>query len=208
MDLLFDGPADAPLTVALAHGAGAAMDSPFMAHIAAGLGGRGWRVVRFEFPYMAARREDGRRRGPDRAPVMLDTWRKVLEDMAPDRTVIGGKSMGGRMASMIADEAGARGLVCLGYPFHPPGRPENRRVEHLAELRTPTLICQGERDALGALDEIAAYDLSPAIRFFWLPDGDHSFKPRQRSGHSEADNLQQSVGAIDSFLTALADASD
>ena len=155
---LQNGPDDSPLTFLLAHGAGAGMDSPFMEAITVGLADRGWGVIRFEFPYMQRRREDGKRRGPDRAPVLLDHWRGIVDRLGGgDAVVIGGKSMGGRIASMVADEVGARGLVCLGYPFHPPGRPERLRVAHLESLSTPTLIVQGTRDTLGSREEIEAY---------------------------------------------------
>ena len=103
------------------------MDSPFMETIAAGLAGRGLRVVRFDFPYMRERRRGGSRRAPDRPSILRDAWLSVIEQLGGgSRLVIGGKSLGGRIASLLADEAGARGLVCLGYPFHPPGRPDRR----------------------------------------------------------------------------------
>jgi len=202
-DLLFDGPADAPSTIALAHGAGAAMDSPFMAAFAEGLAARGHRVARFEFPYMAERRRTGRRRPPDRANVLLDAWRAVIAALGAGTLVIGGKSLGGRIASMIADEAGVRGLVCLGYPFHPPGRPETARTEHLRHLRTPTLILQGTRDPLGSPDDVRGYDLAPAIRVHWLEDGDHGFKPRKASGRSERQNWDEAIGAMAGFVSDL-----
>ncbi|MCB9765367.1 MAG: dienelactone hydrolase family protein [Alphaproteobacteria bacterium] len=194
-----DGPADAALTLVLAHGAGAPSDHPFMNAIAEGIAARGVRVVRFAFPYMAQRRVDSKQRPPDRLPVLQETFREVIA--AQDgRVAIGGKSMGGRVASLIADEVGAEALVVLGYPFHPPGRPEKLRTEHLAGLRTPTLILQGERDPMGTRAEIADYALSDAIRVRYLPDGEHSFKPRKRSGFSEADNLAQAVEQAAGFL--------
>ena len=104
MNFLLTGPKRAPLTVVLAHGAGAPMDTAFMTYFAEGIAAGGFRVARFEFPYMAGRRTDGRKRPPDRAPVLLDTWRAVIAELAPAPLVIGGKSMGGRMASMIAAE--------------------------------------------------------------------------------------------------------
>ena len=204
IELLSDGPARAAHRLVLAHGAGAAMDSPFMAAFAEGLGAAGIRVLRFEFPYMAARRRDGRRRPPDRARVLIETWRQVIETLggAPS-LVIGGKSMGGRIASLVADEAGVAGLVALGYPFHPPGRPEKTRTEHLAALATPTLVVQGERDALGNRAQVAGYALSAAIRLAWLADGDHSFKPRKASGRTEAENWQDGIAAVAAFVKAL-----
>jgi uncharacterized protein len=202
IDFLFDGPAEGP-RLALAHGAGAAMDSPFLKDLAAALGKQGVRVARFEFPYMRARRE-GRRPPPDREPVLLDTWRAAIAELGgAERLVIGGKSMGGRMASRIADETGVRGLVCLGYPFHPPGQPEKTRTAHLADLRTPTLIVQGTRDPLGTREEAEGYDLSPQIRLVWLEDGDHSFKPRKSSGRTERQNLDEAVAAVADFVKAL-----
>ena len=202
-ELLVDGPADAALTVALAHGAGAPMDSPFMAAFAEGLAARGHRAVRFEFPYMAARRRSGKRGGPDRTEVLLETWRTVIRDLGAGRLVIGGKSLGGRMASMVADEMGVRGLACLGYPFHPPGRADGTRVAHLKTLCTPALILQGTRDPFGSPEQVRGYDLSPAIRVHWLDDGDHDFKPRKTSGRTQQQNWDEGVDTLSGFLTKL-----
>lgn len=203
VELRVDGP-PAARSVVLAHGAGAPMDSPFMESMALGLADRGQRVVRFEFPYMRRRRESGNRRPPDRAAVLLEQWRRVIREVGDaSRLVIGGKSMGGRMASMIADEVGAAGLVCLGYPFYPTGKPDRLRVEHLKELETSTLIVQGSRDALGSRDEVEGYPLSSAIRVVFLEDGDHSFKPRIRSGRTEAQNLDEAIEAVADFVIDL-----
>jgi len=207
-EILFNGADDAPLTIALAHGAGAMMDSPFMTAFAEGLAHAGYRAARFEFPYMVTRRETGRKRPPDRAPILLDTWRAVIGELGPGNLVIGGKSMGGRIASLLAaerEEAGdpLAGIVCLGYPFHPPGKPDKLRVDHLRGLKTPTLIVQGERDPFGKKDEVKSYRLPKSIRFHWLTDGEHSFKPRKASGRTEADNWAQGIDAIDGFLTGL-----
>jgi predicted alpha/beta-hydrolase family hydrolase len=195
-------------TVLLAHGAGQGMDSPFMDAIAGGLADVGLRVVRFDFPYMARARQEGRRRPPDRPSVLSDAYRAVIEQLLTqgtprERLVIGGKSMGGRVASLLADEQRVAGLVCLGYPFHPPGKPEKLRTEHLAQLRTPTLICQGERDPFGNRAEVEGYTLSESIRLAWLPDGEHSFKPRKASGRSEADNLAEAVRLLVDFVAGL-----
>ncbi|HEX2569001.1 MAG TPA: alpha/beta family hydrolase [Polyangia bacterium] len=206
-DLLHDGPPlkKARLKLVLAHGAGAPMDSPFMDTIAAGLGEGGIHVVRFEFPYMARRRKEGRGGAPDREPVLLARWREVVAALGGGKGLfIGGKSLGGRMASLVADELGVRGLVCLGYPFHPPGKPERTRTAHLEQLRTPTLIVQGERDPFGTAGEVERYALSPALRLAWLTDGDHSFVPRKKAGVTEADNLTQAVVLVREFLRGLA----
>ncbi len=203
--MIFDGPRESALTVVLAHGAGAPMDSPFMDRMAEGLAGEGFRVARFEFPYMQARRVGGKRRAPDREPVLIDAWHKAIEELGGGAgLVIGGKSMGGRIASMVADECNVRGLVCLGYPFHPPGKQSASRVKHLATMRTPTLIVQGERDTFGSRADVEKYVLSPRIRTVWIDDGDHSYKPRARSGRSEAENLAAAIAAVVGFVKGLA----
>jgi hypothetical protein len=179
------------------------MDSPFQETIAKGIAAAGFRVARFEFPYMRARR-DGKKRPPDRGSVLSESWREAIRVLSgkdgPGSLVIGGKSMGGRIASMVADSAAVVGLVCLGYPFHPPGRPDVLRVAHLEKLQTPALIVQGERDAFGTRDEIARYSLSKKISVVFLPDGDHSFKPRASSGRTEAQNLAEAVALVTAFL--------
>jgi predicted alpha/beta-hydrolase family hydrolase len=179
------------------------MDSEFMNAFADGLGEAVIRVVRFEFPYMAERRKTGERRPPDREPVLRETWLRVIESLAADNLVIGGKSLGGRIASMIADDVQPVGLVCLGYPFHPTGKPDQLRIEHLKGIQTPTLIVQGERDAFGNRSEVAAYPLSKNVRLHWLPDGDHSFKPRAKSGRSQLDNWREGIQVVAEFIGRL-----
>jgi predicted alpha/beta-hydrolase family hydrolase len=204
--LLIDEPPGRPsrLTVVLAHGAGAAMDSEFMNDVARGLAQASLRVVRFEFPYMRKARETGARARPDFPRVLEAAWMRVVAQLGdPTALVIGGKSMGGRIASMIADGAGVRGLVCLGYPFHPAGAPGTLRVSHLKELATPALFLQGERDALGNREEIAGYELASSIRIVYLPDGDHSFKPRKSSGRTYRENLDLAVRETAAFCAGL-----
>ncbi|WP_375139131.1 alpha/beta fold hydrolase [Pseudomonas entomophila] len=187
----------------LAHGAGAPMDSPFMDTMARRLAAQGVGVVRFEFPYMAQRRLDGKRRPPNPQKVLLERWREVLVQVRAHLAgpvAIGGKSMGGRMASLLADEMGVGALVCLGYPFYAAGKPEKPRVEHLASLRTPTLIVQGTRDALGDQDTVAGYALSPAIDVCWLAAGDHDLKPLKASGFTHEQHLQAAAEQVAAFL--------
>ena len=198
--LLTDGPADAPLRIVLAHGAGAPMASEFMNELAQGLAAGGMRVVRFEFPYMARLRSEGKRSAPDRMPVLERTFKDVLAQLGdPASWLIGGKSMGGRVATRIADAVGVRGVVAYGYPFHPPKKLEQTRTEHLADLRTPCLFLQGTRDPLGSREEVAGYVLSDAIRCTWLEDGDHSFEPRKSSGRTFRQNLEQAIAATLEF---------
>lgn len=199
--LLRDGNGETLGTLVLAHGAGAPMDSPFMAEMAQGLAALGACVVRFEFPYMHARRVDGKRSGPDRQPELLATYREVIAQLGDPKTlVIGGKSMGGRMASLIADELGVRGLVCLGYPFHPAGKPQQLRVAHLKDLKTRTLIVQGTRDTLGSKPDVDTYDLSSTIQLAWLEDGDHSFEPRKKSGRTTPQAMQEAINHVATFM--------
>ncbi len=183
----------------LAHGAGAPMDSRFMNDMAALLAERNLRISRFEFAYMAGRRTGAGRKPPPRAERVMDEYRQAVTALAADRPlIIGGKSMGGRVASMVADElfgAGSiAGLVCLGYPFHPPGQPEKTRTAHLEALSAPTLICQGTRDPFGTQDEVSAYNLSPAIRLHWVTAGDHDFRPAKGAGVTAKANLGAAVG--------------
>ncbi|QTS89061.1 alpha/beta hydrolase [Ectopseudomonas khazarica] len=206
MSWLWDEPPQAATaTLILAHGAGAAMDSPFMQRMAQGLAARGVRVVRFEFAYMAQRRVDGRKRPPNPQAQLLQQWRDVhaqVRQRVAGPLAIGGKSMGGRMASLLADELGAAALVCLGYPFYAAGKPEKPRVAHLAELRTPTLIVQGERDALGNREAVAAYALSSAIDLHWLAAADHDLKPLKASGYTHEQHLDTAVQVVAEFLAS------
>jgi uncharacterized protein len=203
-DLLFNGSKQAGWTIALAHGAGAGMKTPFLNAFADGLANDGFRVARFEFPYMAAFSATGKRRPPDHEPVLRASWLEVVEQLDRERLVIGGKSMGGRIASLVADEAGVAGLVCLGYPFHPVGKPDKLRVAHLQTIRTPTLILQGSRDPFGNRDDVAGYRLAAAVAVQWLEDGNHDFTPRKASGRSESQNWQEALTAMVAFVRELA----
>jgi uncharacterized protein len=192
------------LNLVLAPGAGALMDSSFMEEMALALAQESIQVIRFDFPYMREFRKSGRRSAPDASDILKECWADVVDQIgSPSSLVIGGKSMGGRMASMVADKLKVRGLVCLGYPFHPAGRPAALRVAHLKELKTPTLILQGTRDTLGTREEIAGYTLSKAIRVAYLEDGDHSFKPRRSSGRTYEQNMVEAVQETLQFCRSL-----
>lgn len=206
-DMLLDGPARANTVIILAHGAGAAMDTPFMNYFARELAKHKYRVARFEFPYMAKRRTTDKRPGPDREPRLRETWLAAIDLFGGKRVVVGGKSMGGRIASLVvSDEEKANhveGLICLGYPFHPVGKPDKLRTEHLASMKTPTLIVQGTRDPFGVPDEVKTYRLAKKVRVHWLEDGDHSFKPRKKSGRTEEQNWADAVEAVHQFVAGL-----
>jgi predicted alpha/beta-hydrolase family hydrolase len=199
---LFDGPEQVKRTVLLAHGAGGPMDSPSLTATAKALAGSGFRVARFEFDYMAGRRTASGRKPPPRAEKLNPEYITAIDALdAKGPLIIGGKSMGGRVASMVADNLFAsgrvHGLLCLGYPFHPPAKPEQLRTAHLVDLKIPTLIVQGTRDQFGMREEVSAYTLSPAIEILWLEDGDHDLKPRKSvSGFSAADHLKTMAEAV------------
>lgn len=207
--LIVEGPDDADTTILLAHGAGAAMDSAAMTAASAAISAAGFRVVRFEFGYMAARRTDGTRKPPPKAELLMEEYKRAISELAPTgRLIIGGKSMGGRVASMIADAEFAAGriagLLCLGYPFHPPGKPESLRTAHLEGLKTPALICQGTRDIFGSRDEVAGYRLSDRIEVLWLEDGDHDLRPRKAvTGLTAADHMRTFAEAARSWADRL-----
>lgn len=206
---LFTGPDNAPVTLLLAHGSGAPMVSPAMNAAAEALAAQGLRVARFEFSYMAARRTDGGRRPPPKAETLNPEFRAAVSALgATGPLVIGGKSMGGRVASMVADDlhaaGGIAGLLCLGYPFHPPEKPTQLRTAHLMTLQTPALICQGTRDPFGTKEEVTAFGLPERIRLLWLEDGDHDLKPRKSiSGFSAADHLATMASTVKAWTTTL-----
>lgn len=196
----------------LAHGAGAPVTSPFMDAIADLLAARDVATSRFEFAYMAARRDGAKKRPPPKAEVLITEYAARIATVAASAPecktlVIGGKSLGGRIASMIADEhfrAGSiAGLVCLGYPFHPPGQPDKLRTAHLETLGCPALIVQGTRDPFGARNEVEGLKLSKNIKFHWAGDGDHDFGPRGNSGFTRKGNLRAAADAVSAFLRSL-----
>lgn len=197
LKFLIDGSEKSKCSILLAHGAGAPMDSPAMNAITRSLAEVGLRVARFEFGYMASRRTSSARKPPPRAETLCPEYVAAIEALkARGPLIIGGKSMGGRVASMIADEHRAAGLLCLGYPFHPVGKPTQLRTAHLAELKTPALIVQGTRDPFGTREEVAGYKLAKAIEILWLEDGDHDLRPRKAvSGFSLAEHLKTMAAA-------------
>ena len=206
-DLLLN-PAEAPRALLLfAHGAGAPMDSDFMNSMAEAVAGQGISVARFEFPYMQRRRREQRKFPPDRAPALLAHFQQVLDQSAVMGLPvwIAGKSMGGRMASMLAADLGSghgdvQGVIAMGYPFHPPGKPEKTRTEHLRNLTLPMLICQGTRDPFGKPEEVAGYELSAGIHIHWLDGGDHDFKPLKRSGLIQAQLIAEAAERVARFI--------
>lgn len=195
---LVQGPADADTLIVLAPGAGAGITHPFMESVAQGLADKGLRVGRFNFVYL----EQGKK-SPDRQPILEETYRAAIEGLASERDgrrlFVGGKSMGGRIAShVVADGLEADGLVFLGYPLHPPGRPERIRDKHLHDIKVPMLFVEGTRDPfcpLETLEKVRA-ELSAPTDLVVVDDGDHSFKVRKSSGRSTEEALIEVVASV------------
>lgn len=184
------------------------MDSPFMEQLAAALDRQGVPSVRFEFPYMIRRRQDGKKRPPDLMPVLLEWFRKevdrVRQETSPGcRIVVAGKSMGGRVASMLASEgvSDIAAVICFGYPFHPPGKPERWRIDHLPAVGCPLMIVQGTRDPFGKREEVLVRDdLEGVSRWCWLNGGNHDFQPLSKQPEREADLIERAAQASNQFL--------
>ncbi len=206
-----DGKTNAPIArLILAHGAGAGKHHDFMQAMASQLTGHNIEVVLFNFPYMQTMMETGKRRPPDKAEKLLSHFAALIDEVAKIQTsvptFIGGKSMGGRMATMVLDKAESIvGAIAFGYPFHPPGKPEKLRTAHLETLKKPLLILQGERDTFGTKDEVSAYALSSTIAVSYLTDGDHSFKPRKQSGFTLETHIECAAKSTADFIKARVD---
>ncbi|MFL1405513.1 alpha/beta family hydrolase [Marinobacter sp. M1N3S26] len=213
---LFDDANDAPDSapvILLAHGAGVGYDTPFMERLAWSLSVNGVSVTRFEFPYMQKRREDGRKRPPDRQPLLLEHFesmvRQCRRDIGDQRTlVVAGKSMGGRMASLLAATPGLleqiQGVVCFGYPFHPPGKPDQWRTGHFPEVAVPMAIFQGTRDPFGKPNELADHGPLPAhVRLQWLDGGNHDLRPLKKQGLGADALIDESARRAAAFVRSL-----
>ena len=185
----------------LAHGSGQPSDSPWMVSLAQALGEQGVECRRFNFEYMYRALAARKPRPPSALPTLVEEYRKVLDSVVGvERVFVGGKSLGGRVATHLALSAPVCGVVAFGYPFHPPGKPEKLRSEHLSDIPCPVLICQGERDTFGKREEIPGYNLPPNLEFEWIPDGDHGFKPRKRTGETLEGNLDRAASAAARFM--------
>ncbi len=197
-----EGAREGQATLILGHGAGAPQTHPWMVAMAEAIAGRGLRVVTFNFLYT-----ERKRRMPDRPPVLEATWRAAIADVAERfgvaRPFIGGKSMGGRIATQVAahEDVDVAGVVLLGYPLHPPGKPEQLRVAHLPKVRAPMLFIQGSRDAFGGAEELAPFlvGLSPGTRLFPVDGGDHSLVRPKSSGETLAMTMGRVADEIAAF---------
>lgn len=187
----------------IAHGAGAGQDSALMVTLREALAGEGVQTLAIEFGYMQRMRREARRRPPPRIDLLVDElahWCDTVShpELAP--LWLGGKSMGGRAASLFAARDQAVGLVLCGYPFHPPRRPESLRLAHWPLLACPTLVVQGSRDPFGTREELAGHALPEVARVHWLEDGDHDWKPRRASGRDQGQLIAEAAGVIAAFI--------
>jgi uncharacterized protein len=192
---------DSRTAVILAHGAGQGMHSPFMNYFHAELARRGFLSVKFNFEYM-----DAKRRVPDPQPKLQARYRSIVEEVikahSPSRLIIGGKSMGGRVASYIAEDApGVNGLVFLGYPLHPPGKQDQLRDQHLYALKVPMLFVSGTKDAFAERDllEKVVARVGANATLVWVEGGDHSLK----RGRKDDESLGFAVETIERWIHAL-----
>jgi len=194
MNILVDGKGGNGVVV-LSHGAGMPMDHAYLNRISVALVALGLKVIRFEFPYMSERRVTGKKKFPDKMPALEQCYCDVVDfvskyHMAEGESLyLAGKSLGGRVATLVADQLMVKAVFVIGYPFHPIGKPEKLRVEHLSAINTPIYIFQGERDKFGCKEEVLSYLLGEKVNVHWLEDGDHDLVPRVRSGHSFEQHL-------------------
>lgn len=196
-----DGPGDATCRVLFAHGAGTPGDHPFLARVAAGLAAHGLQVVRFEFPFMAARRA-GMRRPPERLPRLVECMVAAAAALprGPAELCLLGKSMGARVACRAAQATGALRVGCIGFPFHPPRHPERSRLEDLAACAVPTLVVQGERDPFGTRTEVGAMDLPRTAVLHWVPHADHDLRLPARMRGGAADVVDEAAEILARFF--------
>lgn len=184
----------------LAHGAGAPADSTFMEELSVALEREGIGTIRFEFPYMQKRRQDGKKRPPDREPVLLEYFSGVIDRVRAELgstslILVGGKSMGGRMASILASRRDdIDGVICFGYPFHPPGKLDRWRTAHFRDLNCPILVLQGTRDPFGKPDELADHQQElEAIDLRWLEGGNHDFQTLKSQPQTQSELIAQAA---------------
>ena len=206
---LYDQASESRAIFVFAHGAGADMNSSFISAITELLVAKNISVIRFNFPYMEKRLLDGKKRPPDRMPVLIDDMSQLLGGLKLDLPLfIGGKSMGSRVAASITtsemiNHVNAKGVIAVGYPFHPIGKPEKLRLEPILSNTLPMLIIQGERDKLGSKEEIASYQLPTHCQIEFMRDGDHDIKPRLKSGFTHQEHIEDAANRISTFIKGL-----
>jgi predicted alpha/beta-hydrolase family hydrolase len=198
---------DPKALVIFAHGAGADMHHPYIEELVGLMNAQQLSVLRFNFPFMDKRKFDSKRRPPDRMPALVQCYQAILAKANSTLPIyIAGKSMGGRVAATLAGDSVlmksnlVRGVICLGYPFHPVKKPEKLRLAPLQDTQLPVLILQGERDALGSESEIKQYQISSRCQLHYFNDGDHDLKPRVKSGYTLKQHQTTAVHKMRSFI--------
>ena len=185
--------------VLMAHGAGAGQDSSFMQWLRQSLAENGVQTLAFEFVYMQRMREEKRRRPPPKIDILINEmalWCDIVSHEKMPAPWLGGKSLGGRVASMLAARDGAAGLVLCGYPFHPPRKPDRTRLAHWPGIVCPTVVAQGTRDPFGKRDEVESYDMPNCVKVHFLDDGEHDWKPRKASGLTQQQLIMEAAEFI------------
>ena len=202
-NILINGPKEAKNILLLAHGAGAPMDSIFMNTISDGLNNNGIITFRFEFPYMEKRRS-GKNTFPDKLDVLCDFYKKIyfnIKKANPDKNIwLGGKSMGGRVSTLISRSLDIKGVIVFGYPFHPINKLDKLRLESLQLSGPPILIIQGTRDKFGTITEVKKYKIHKNNTIFWIKDGDHSYNTLKKSGLSSKNAIVQAYNEASIFI--------
>lgn len=185
------------------HGAGAPMDSEFMNDMTLALASDDIQIIRFEFPYMANRRVTGKKAPPPKAEKLIDDCLEVIARYDDVPLFLMGKSMGGRIASMVLEQTSAIAAFALGYPFHPSGKPDKLRISHFESMSKPMVVMQGTRDPLGNKEEVEDYCLPEIVTVHWFADGNHDLKPRVASGCTQRQHLEQAAVLIRSEIRKL-----
>ncbi|MBB3191326.1 alpha/beta family hydrolase [Halomonas cerina] len=188
----------------MTHGAGAGQDSTFLQRLRDDLAEAGVQTLAIEFTYLRRMRQEGRRRPPPRIDRLIEELSRWCDSVSHPGLVplwLGGKSLGGRVASLLAARgAGVAGLVLCGYPFHPPRQPDRLRLGHWHELPCPTLVVQGSRDPFGTRDEVAGYALPEVTEVHWLEDGDHDWMPRRATRREQRELIREAATRIAAFM--------
>jgi hypothetical protein len=203
INFIINGKKSSKHTIILAHSAGESMSSEFMNYFSENLSDIGFYCIRFQFPFMTKQVKEEKKYPPDKLQILVNTWNSVLKIFDRKKIIIGGKSMGGRVATLIADSQNVNGVIALGYPFISTTGNIKNRIEHLKNIKTPTLICQGENDKLGKKEFIDKLQLSKNIKLHWIKESNHSLVPLKRSGKTSKECWNECIIEIKNFVINL-----
>ena len=203
IEFITEGKESSPDTIILAHSSGEPMNSEFMNYFSKHLSELGFFCIRFQFPYMTKQIIEGRKKPPDKIDSLIKSWCIAINHINKNNIIIGGKSMGGRIATLIANKVNPKGIVVLGYPFFNPKGKTKNRTEHLKNINIPTLICQGENDTLGKRPQVEKLHLSKKINLHWIESANHSLIPLKRTGKTRNQSWDECIIAINKFIKNL-----